>query len=111
MNVYIRAWTIGRRPRYTVSDQLVSKPVGVHLIFTDPWSKGWGQPQGPRLENDLEEPDRRIIVCEESIPKAFPLTIVRCFRDFALAHFVFDDLSLLPSFQLGLTLSGENEPT
>ncbi len=27
-----------------MSDQLVSKPVGVHLILADPWSKEWGQP-------------------------------------------------------------------
>ena len=25
--------------------QCFPKPVGVHLIFADSWSKGWGQPQ------------------------------------------------------------------
>ena len=27
-----------------MSDQLISKPAGVHLILAEPWSKDWGQP-------------------------------------------------------------------
>lgn len=31
--------------------QCFPKPEGVHLIFADSWSKGWGQPQCPIVAN------------------------------------------------------------
>ncbi len=32
-------------PGCIVDEQCLPRPVGVHLILADPWSKEWGQPQ------------------------------------------------------------------
>ena len=31
-------------PGCIVAEQCLPRPVGVHLILADPWSKEWGQP-------------------------------------------------------------------
>ena len=41
-----------------VSNSSPGQSAGPHLIFADPWSKGWGQPQDEarwRIENKLTD--------------------------------------------------------
>ena len=47
-----------------MSDQLISKPAGVHLILADPWSKEWGQPQISTFQVHRSKPPPKVVVVD-----------------------------------------------